>query len=155
MDKRKVICFDMDGTIADLYGVPNWLEKLENEDVSPYEEAKPIYDMEALNWILDLLIDKGWEVCVISWLAKSASDKYKAAIRKAKQEWLISYNFPVKRCHFVAYGTTKANCVRKWTDGSAVLVDDNARVRNGWHLGETIDPTDGDLIERLHSLLEW
>ena len=31
----KMICFDMDGTIADLYAVPNWLEKLRAYDASP------------------------------------------------------------------------------------------------------------------------
>ena len=42
---KKMICFDMDGTIADLYNVPNWLPKLRAEDASPYEDAAPIYDM--------------------------------------------------------------------------------------------------------------
>lgn len=34
------ICFDMDGTIADLYGVENWLDYLIAEDVKPYAEAR-------------------------------------------------------------------------------------------------------------------
>ena len=33
------ICFDMDGTIANLYGVENWLAYLVAEDVKPYKEA--------------------------------------------------------------------------------------------------------------------
>ena len=36
------ICFDMDGTIADLYGVQDWLTHLENENVYPYIAAKPL-----------------------------------------------------------------------------------------------------------------
>ena len=36
------INFDMDGTIADLYGVDNWLEYLINEDVYPYANAQPL-----------------------------------------------------------------------------------------------------------------
>ena len=35
----KQIWFDMDGTLADLYGVENWLEKLRASDPSPYAEA--------------------------------------------------------------------------------------------------------------------
>ena len=35
------IFFDMDGTIADLYGVENWLDYLIASDVLPYEIAKP------------------------------------------------------------------------------------------------------------------
>ena len=40
---KKAIFWDMDGTIADLYNVPNWLDKLRAEDTSPYREAKPLF----------------------------------------------------------------------------------------------------------------
>ena len=33
------IYFDMDGTIADLYGFDGWLDYLHAEDVKPYAEA--------------------------------------------------------------------------------------------------------------------
>ena len=42
---RKTLVFDMDGTIADLYGVENWLPMLRAEDPLPYEIAEPIYNM--------------------------------------------------------------------------------------------------------------
>ena len=32
----KAINFDMDGTLADFYGVDNWLEYLVNKDAYPY-----------------------------------------------------------------------------------------------------------------------
>ena len=148
----KMICFDMDGTIADLYGVEGWLAKLRAEDASPYREAKPLYDMDELNLVLNALANEGWEIRVISWLSKDASAEYNKAVRIAKREWLAKYNFPVDKVHLVAYGTTKANSVRKYT-AQAILVDDNAKVRDGWHLGDTIDPTEGNLIERLTALL--
>ena len=148
----KMICFDMDGTIADLYSVPNWLDKLRAEDSSPYSDATPMWDMEELRKILLLLIGEGWEVRIISWLSKDSSASYKDEVRKAKLEWLAKYDFPYRRCHLVAYGTTKADCVRRWAS-PAILVDDNEKVRNGWHLGETIDPTKVDLIEELRKLL--
>lgn len=148
----KMICFDMDGTIADLYGVEGWLAKLRAEDASPYRDAKPLYDMDELNLVLTALSNKGWEIRVISWLSKDASAEYNKAVRLAKREWLAKYNFPVDKVHLVAYGTTKANSVRKFT-AQAILVDDNAKVRDGWHLGDTIDPTEGNLIERLTALL--
>lgn len=148
----KMICFDMDGTIADLYGVENWLAKLRAEDASPYREAKPLYDMDELNLVLNALANEGWEIRVISWLSKDASAEYNKAVRLAKREWLAKYNFPVDKVHLVAYGTTKANSVRKYT-AQAILVDDNAKVRDGWHLGDTIDPTEGNLVERLTALL--
>lgn len=149
----KMICFDMDGTIADTYAVPNWLEKLRAEDPSPYVIATPMWDMDALRNILETLIDKGWEIRIISWLSKDASREYNKAVREAKRAWLKEYNFPVDKVHLVAYGTTKANCVRKETD-HAILIDDNEKVRDGWHLGETIDPTKVDLLEVLAELAE-
>lgn len=149
----KMICFDMDGTIADTYAVPNWLEKLRAEDPSPYVEAAPMWDMDALRQILETLIDKGWEIRIISWLSKDANYKYNKAVREAKRAWLKKYNFPVDKIHLVAYGTTKANCVRKEAD-HAILIDDNEKVRDGWHLGETIDPTKVDLLEVLAELAE-
>lgn len=147
-----MICFDMDGTIADLYSVPNWLNKLRTEDSSPYSDAAPMWDMEELRKILLLLTSEGWEVRVISWLSKDSSESYKNEVRKAKLEWLAKYDFPYRRCHLVAYGTTKADCVRRWAS-PAILVDDNEKVRNGWHLGETIDPTKVNLIDELYNLL--
>ena len=44
----KMICFDMDGTIADLYGVENWLDMLRNYNPTPYEVAKPMWNMTEL-----------------------------------------------------------------------------------------------------------
>ena len=148
----KMICFDMDGTIADLYGVENWLDKLRAEDASPYREAKPLYDMDELNLVLTALSNKGWEIRVISWLSKDASAEYNKAVRIAKREWLTKYNFPVDKVHLIAYGTTKASSVCKYTS-QAILIDDNAKVREGWHLGETINPLDGNLIKQLTALL--
>lgn len=153
--KKGLICFDMDGTIANLYAVPNWLEMLRAENPKPYIEAKPMWDMKQLADILNKLIDKGWEVRVISWLAKDASQEYNEAVRAAKTWWLSHYNFPYKKAHLVAYGTTKANTVRNAIEkGLAILIDDNAKVRKGWHLGETIDPQSENLLERLVKLLE-
>lgn len=150
---NKMICFDLDGTIVDLYNVPNWLDKLRAEDPSPYLEAEPMWDMERLNKILLKLIVQGWEIRVISWLAKNSSEAYKMAVRKAKLAWLDKYSFPYESAHLVQYGTTKANCVRRVAD-AAILIDDNQKVREGWTLGEVINPIDGDLLERLESLLE-
>ena len=37
----KAIYFDMDGTIADLYGRDGWLDDLMNEYTRPYREVIP------------------------------------------------------------------------------------------------------------------
>lgn len=135
---KKVIVFDMDGTIADLYGVENWLEYLENEDTTPYEVAPPLYDMNELRAVLLECKKAGFIIAVTSWLSKGGSKEYNNRTRKAKREWLTKYNFPVDEIHLVKYGTTKAECTRKH-GGFQILVDDNANVRKGWNLGTTIN----------------
>ena len=37
--KRKIVYLDMDGTIADLYGINNWLERLRDEDSTIFTEC--------------------------------------------------------------------------------------------------------------------
>ena len=150
----KMICFDMDGTIADLYGVSGWLDGLQNEDPTPYLLAKPMWDMNALRSVLLRLAEQGWEIRVISWLAKDSTESYKKRVREAKLAWLKLFDFPTDKVHLVAYGTTKADCVWRYFDGEPmVLVDDNAKVRNGWTLGTTIDPMNCDLIAELEKLV--
>lgn len=149
----KMICFDMDGTIANLYAVEDWEAKLRKEDPSPYLMAPPMWDMARLKEILTSLAAQGWEIRVISWLSKDSSEKYKHLVREAKRAWLDLYDFPADKVHLIQYGTTKAECVRRLAN-PAILVDDNAAVRRGWTLGETINPLDGNLLEKLQILLE-
>ena len=134
----KMLVFDMDGTIADLYGVEGWLKDLRTESVRPYTEAKPLYDMDELRELLNRLQKLGWLICVTTWLAKGATKEYDKAVTKAKKEWLEKYNFPYDEIHCVKYGTTKANCTRK-KGGFQILIDDNKKVRDGWTLGTTVN----------------
>ena len=150
-EEMKVLVFDMDGTIADLYGVQGWLEDLRMENPRPYQIAKPMYDMDILNTILGMLKAQGWKIAVTTWLAKESTEYYKALVRQAKIEWLDIREFPYDEIHLVQYGTTKANCTRK-LGGYQVLVDDNEKVRNGWTLGDTIDANE-NIIEKLVDLL--
>ena len=151
-DMNKVLVFDMDGTIADLYGVKNWLPMLKAENVRPYAIAKPLYDMDELNALIRELKADGWRIVVTTWLAKDSTRAYDNAVRQAKIEWLDRMGFDYDEIHLIKYGTTKANCTRK-LKGYQVLVDDNEKIRKGWHLGATIDPTK-DLIVDLINLLD-
>jgi len=147
----KTLVFDMDGTIADLYGVKGWLKMLRAEDPTPYEKAKPMYDMVVLTAILWVLKNDGWRIAVTSWLAKDSSPEYDAKVKQAKRNWLNRYDFPYDEIHLVKYGTTKADCTRKH-GGIQILVDDNEKVRNGWHLGDTINANE-NIIPVLSSLI--
>ena len=146
----KILVFDMDGTIADLYGVEGWLEMLRSEDATPYMVAEPIYDKDFLNELIKILKGMGWRIVITSWLAKNSTKAYDEAVREAKKTWLAEVGFDYDEIHLVKYGTTKANCTRK-LGGFQVLVDDNDNVRNGWTLGDTIDAKK-NIIEELIKL---
>ena len=125
------ICFDMDGTIADLYGVDNWLTMLINHDETPYREATTLVNMNSLARLLNKLQKLGHEIGIISWLAKDSTEEYKERVKKAKEDWLKKH---LKSVHFdfieiVDYGTDK-NIVCK--DSVDILFDDEERNRNAW-----------------------
>lgn len=61
------VYFDMDGTLADLYNVPNWCERITSNDASPYKDAKPLVSMEHLHKVVEALEARGVVVGVISW----------------------------------------------------------------------------------------
>lgn len=153
--KVKMVCFDMDGTIADLYNVDNWLTMLRAEDPTPYRVASPMWNMIELIEVCERLKENGIEVRVITWLSKDSSEDYKRATREAKTEWLETVGLTVDHFHAVRYGATKADSIRRYlgTDETAILIDDNEKVRKGWNVGETIDPTTTDIIKALRNLL--
>ena len=82
------IWFDMDGTIADLYGVTDWLDAILARDTRPYEIAAPLIDTLALAALLNDAKANGHEIGIISWTAKNAPAEYNARIATAKREWL-------------------------------------------------------------------
>ena len=155
MKTLKMICLDMDNTIADLYAVPNWLEKLRAYDASPYLLAEPMWDMEELAFLLEVAQHRGIEVRIITWLSKESTKEYDDMVRIAKRAWLKAYNIPFDHFHGVAYGATKADSIRKalGNDDTAILFDDNVKARSGWHMGDTYNPTECDICEVLKQIL--
>ena len=148
---NKTLVFDMDGTIADLYGVDGWLDDLLNNNPRPYIEAKPMYDMEDLNVPVDILKNFGWRIVITTWLAKDSNPAYDAMVREAKINWLDRVGFHYDEIHLVKYGTTKANCTRQH-GGFQILIDDNDKIRKGWTLGNTIDAKK-DILNSLWKLV--
>ncbi len=124
------INFDMDGTIADLYGVENWLDYLLNGDATPYATAKPLVNLSLLARLLNKCIAKGIEVNIISWLAKNSTKEYDEKVTNAKIKWLKKHLPSVKftNINIVAYGTPKSNFGHE----NAILFDDEERNRSEW-----------------------
>ena len=148
----KMLVFDMDGTIADLYGVSNWLTDLETEKTRPYDIAEPLYHMETLTAILCKLQNQGWKIAITTWLTMNGTKEYNTAVTKSKKAWLKKYNFPYDEIHCIKYGTTKANCTRNKAKFQ-ILIDDNEKIRKGWTLGDTIDATK-NILPFLENLLD-
>ena len=125
------INFDMDGTIADLYGVENWLDYLIAEDAFPYETAEPLLRLSALARRLNNLQKNGYNLAIISWLSKSGTDEYNAEVEAVKRAWLKKHLPSVKwdAIHIVPYGTPKQNFCENSLD---ILFDDEARNRENW-----------------------
>lgn len=125
------INFDMDGTIADLYGTEDWLDKLIAEDTSPYSEAKPLLNLSALARRLNRLQREGYELAVISWLSKSGSPAYNEAVTEVKKAWLAKHLPSVQwdRVTIVPYGTPKQMFCETEND---ILFDDEERNRINW-----------------------
>lgn len=146
------IYFDMDGTLADLYGVDNWLPKLRAENATPYVEAEPLVDLGEMEQLLAELQYIGYTLGVISWTSKGGSAEYNKAVRKAKLEWLAGC-FPeieFDEIHVVKYGTRKDYIAK---DKYGIIFDDDERVREKWR-GEAINPNYEDIIESLKKLVE-
>jgi hypothetical protein len=129
--KKMTIWFDMDGTIADLYAVENWLPMLRAYDPTPYALAKPLVHMATLARLLHKAQANGYKVGVISWGSKVSTPAYDAAVTAAKVAWLKRHLPSVNwdEIHVVPYGTPKQSFARSDAD---VLFDDEERNRSNW-----------------------
>lgn len=131
MRKETTIYFDMDGTIADLYGVEGWLDYLMNGDATPYAKAMPLMRMNVLARMLNKLQRKGYKLGVISWLAKTSTAEYDKAVAEVKRAWLKTHLASVKfdEINIVPYGTPKQSFAKSEND---ILFDDEKPNRMAW-----------------------
>lgn len=123
------IWFDMDGTIADLYGVDGWLDNLINENTRPYDIAKPLVNMAYLARLLHKAQANGYEIGIISWTSRNGSDLYNGEVALAKMVWLHKHLPSVEwdEIKIVRYGTNKRTAC-----GGGILFDDEEPNRKAW-----------------------
>lgn len=143
------INFDMDGTIANLYGVENWLEMLMAGDETPYETAKPLVNLSLLARYLNRLQREGHEIAIISWLSKNSTEEYDNKVINAKKRWLANHLKSVQfdEIIIIPYGTPKENYAFADDD---ILFDDETPNRKNW-TGKAFDET--EIFNVLKSLL--
>ena len=140
------IWFDMDGTIANLYGVLGWLEAIINSDTRPYTEAKGIGNLALIARYLNKAQANGHEIGIISWTAKNGTAEYNEAVAEAKKAWLGRHLRSVRwdEIKVVAYGTDK-----KVATGGGILFDDEEPNRQNWGAGAY---TPDQIVEVLRGL---
>ena len=144
-----MIWFDMDGTIANLYGVDNWLPMLREYNPAPYAKAEVMMNMSLLARYLNKLRAVGYGVGIISWLSKNSTAEYDEAVTTAKLNWLHQHlrSVDFDEIHIVDYGTPKTS-FRETEDD--ILFDDEAQNREEW--GEESFLPD-DIMDILKDLL--
>lgn len=125
------IYFDMDGTIADLYGVTGWLEMLNAFDPTPYAKAVPLLRLCSLARVLNRLQREGYKIGIVSWLSKANNAEYNEAVTAAKIEWINRHlpSVSFDEIKIVPYGTPKASVVN---DPDGILFDDEENNRINW-----------------------
>ena len=142
------IYFDMDGTIADLYGVENWLDYLTEKNPYPYMVAKPLCNMTWLSRTIHELQEQGHEVAIISWLSKTSDKEYDKLVTLAKEQWLRKHLKSVvwNEIYIVPYGTPK----KEYNHGNDILFDDEQQNRDNWGgIAYNVE----NLVKTLRSLL--
>lgn len=146
---QMTIYFDMDGTIADLYNVPNWLPLLRNEDVLPFQVAAPLVNMSAFARLLHSLQKKGIKIGIISWTSKESSAEFHEVVAAEKMRWLKKHLPSVDwdKIHIVPYGTPKHSLTKE--ENYNFLFDDNAEIRSEW------PDTAFDEKDILRTLRDW
>ena len=143
----RTIWLDMDGTIANLYGVEGWLPSLVAHDPTPYAEAKPLVNMSALARLLHKAQRHGFQVGIVSALAKNSTREYDEKVINAKKRWLKNHLASVRfdEVRFVPYTFTKNNV----NNGNDILFDDEARHLEAW-TGKAINAS--ELLKTLRTL---
>lgn len=123
----KMIWFDMDGTLANFYGVNGWLDDLMAENTRPYEIAKGI-NLAPIAHQLRRLSKNGYKFGIVSWTSKGGSEKFNSEVAEVKKVWLKKHlpSVEFEQIIILPYGTPKSKV------GNGILFDDEIGNRTEW-----------------------
>jgi len=123
--KKTKIYLDMDGTIADLYGQKNWLEKLQKEDKTIFLKCLPLISEKEL---FEKFNPQEYEIIILSMTPKNCSKSYHENVIQQKNEWL-DYFFPhITKRIYKKFGYNKNLKNSK----NAILIDDSPVIRENF-----------------------
>lgn len=131
MTKVKVY-LDMDGTIADLYGIEDWLPRLRASDETIFLECAPLISEETL---LAHFPQEKYEIRILSMTPLGASKEYCENVAEQKNAWLDKFFPSITKRIYRVYGHNKN---LKGSE-NAILIDDSEPIRNSWR-GTAINP---------------
>lgn len=151
---ERLLVFDMDGTIADLYNTKDWSHRLDISDASVYSDAAPMVDMSIFTSLLNILRTKGYRVVILTWLSKNADPEFHKNICIEKRQWLNRYGIPADDVIMMDYGTDKYQALmEKYPGAKTILFDDDKHVRNSWQ-DMTVDPVSCNINAVLAGLIK-
>lgn len=154
MKNDKLLIFDMDGTIADLYNTENWSKRLDNGDATVYADAKPMVNMPEFHSLLNALRMTGYKVIILSWLSKNDNPDFHKRIITAKKNWIEKYNIPVDEVIITKYGIDKHDTITaKFPSANIIIFDDDVTVRASFPENSAIDPQKVDINQFLRIML--
>lgn len=130
--EKIIVYLDMDGTIFDLYGQNNWLERLRTEDDTVFTGDRRMVTEEVLRTHFPA---DTYDVRVLSMTPKDATDEYCERVIARKNEWLDRYFPSITKRIYRKYGHNKNLKNSKY----AILIDDSEPIRNSWN-GLAFDP---------------
>ena len=125
MKKKINVYVDMDGTIANLYEVCNWLEKLRSEERDLFNNLNPMTTQERL---LKIFPKKLYNVKILSMTPKNASEEYCEIVKQEKNAWLDKHFPQITERIYLKYGDNKNLKNSK----NAILLDDNEIIRKNF-----------------------
>ena len=115
----------MDGTIANLYSITNWLERLREEDTNIFKECKPLITQ---NDLFNLFPSDTYEIVILSMTPYKCSKLYHNNVIQQKNEWLDKFFPNIVKRYYLPYGSNKNYKNSK----NCILVDDNETIRNNY-----------------------
>ena len=120
--KKQVIYLDMDGTIADLYGIKNWLDGLINEVEGLFLNCEPLITEKEL---LKFFPSEIYELRICSMTPLNATREYCQVVIDEKNQWLDKYFPSITHRVYMKYGTNK----NLKNSANHILIDDNETIR--------------------------
>lgn len=132
--KKVTVYLDMDGTIADLYGQENWLERLLKEEDDLFSTCEPMTTEETL---YEFFPTDLFKIKILSMTPKDVSKTYCEKVITEKNAWLDRFFPTITDRHYLPYGNNKNFKNSK----DAVLVDDSETIRKTFR-GVAINPAE-------------